>query len=267
MDVRQGTVGNCWFMAAASALAEKPQRLEKIFLNNSPELNKQGIYGVNLYSLGVQQTVIVDDFLPLKEAQQEDGSVAWDTMFGHVGSDSSIWGPILEKALAKVHGNYHHIAEGNPREATLTLAGSPSDYQVHNRVSMEQIWSSLVEHDSNDDLIFFNTPVWPDGAATNACGLATGHTYVVLSAVQLSNGARLVKLRNPWGKELYSCAYSDNSQRWTPELRREAGATEKAEDDGVFFMKIEDYYRYGLVTVISYDTTSWSEDHFLMFDD
>lgn len=30
LDVRQGSVGNCWFMAAASALAEKPQRLEKI---------------------------------------------------------------------------------------------------------------------------------------------------------------------------------------------------------------------------------------------
>lgn len=40
MDIRQGAIGNCWFMAAASALAEKPKRLEKIFLNNSPELNK-----------------------------------------------------------------------------------------------------------------------------------------------------------------------------------------------------------------------------------
>ena len=67
MDVRQGVIGNCWFMAAASALAERPQRLEKIFLNTSNQLNPSGIYGVNLYSLGVKHTIIVDDYLPLEK--------------------------------------------------------------------------------------------------------------------------------------------------------------------------------------------------------
>ena len=33
LDVRQGAIGDCWFMAAASALAEKPKRLEKVFLD------------------------------------------------------------------------------------------------------------------------------------------------------------------------------------------------------------------------------------------
>ena len=32
-------------------------------------------------------------------------------------------------------------------------------------------------------------------------------------------------------------------------------------------MTISDYYRQGLVTVISYDTTGWFTDNFLMFDD
>jgi len=62
-DVRQGAIGNCWFMAAASAMAEKPKRLEKVFLNE--ETSKIGMYGVNLYTLGVKHTVIVDDFVPL----------------------------------------------------------------------------------------------------------------------------------------------------------------------------------------------------------
>lgn len=137
MDIRQGALGNCWFLAAASALAEKPSRLEQIFLNNSPELNSQGIYGVNLYSLGVKHTVIIDDFLPLEKVQQRDWSFAWETVFAHVAEDSSMWGPILEKALAKLHGNYEHIIEGNPREATLTLTGSPSLYQVHENFDAE----------------------------------------------------------------------------------------------------------------------------------
>jgi hypothetical protein len=65
MDVRQGAVGNCWFMAACSALAEKDKRLEQIFLNTSGYINPDGIYGINIYTLGVPHTVIVDDYMPL----------------------------------------------------------------------------------------------------------------------------------------------------------------------------------------------------------
>lgn len=65
MDVRQGAVGNCWFMAASSALAEVPNRLERIFLKSSGSLSPNGIYGINLYTLGVPHTVIVDDYIPL----------------------------------------------------------------------------------------------------------------------------------------------------------------------------------------------------------
>lgn len=93
-----------------------------------------------------------------------------------------MWGPILEKAFAKVHGNYQHVIEGNPREATLTLTGSPSLYQVHADYEMEDIWSELIKHDKNNEMMFFNTPVWPDGAESNECGLTSGHAYVVLSA-------------------------------------------------------------------------------------
>ena len=64
-DVEQGWIGDCWFLAAATALAEVPGRIERIFLNNKNEASPNGIYGVNLYSLGVPHTVIVDDWLPL----------------------------------------------------------------------------------------------------------------------------------------------------------------------------------------------------------
>lgn len=64
-DVRQGLLGNCWFQAAASALAEVPGRMEQVFLNESSELNAAGIYAVNIWALGVPHTVVVDDHLPL----------------------------------------------------------------------------------------------------------------------------------------------------------------------------------------------------------
>ena len=64
-DVRQGLLGNCWYKAAASAIAEVPGRLEKTFHNS--ELNSAGIYAVDFWALGVPHTVVVDDFLPLNE--------------------------------------------------------------------------------------------------------------------------------------------------------------------------------------------------------
>ena len=128
LDIRQGFLGNCWFLAAASALAEKPGRLENTFLNNDNALNAAGIYGVNFFTLGVPHTVIVDDWLPT--IQNGDGS--FDTMSAKVGHDAPLWGPILEKAFAKYHGNYeHNMGGGDPKVAVTTLLGGPSVSHHH----------------------------------------------------------------------------------------------------------------------------------------
>ena len=33
-DVRQGILGDCWFLSSLSALAEKPERIKKLFMKN-----------------------------------------------------------------------------------------------------------------------------------------------------------------------------------------------------------------------------------------
>ena len=108
--MRQGSIGNCWFISAASALAEVPGRVEKIFLNANNEVSASGIYAVQFYTLGIPHTVIVDDWLPLQP--ESDGGYA--TLFAKVSEDSAIYVPILEKAFAKYHGNYAHIKGGDP---------------------------------------------------------------------------------------------------------------------------------------------------------
>lgn len=65
-DMVQGFIGNCWFISAVAALAEFPGRIESMFLNTKNELSSNGIYGVNIYTLGMPHTVIVDDYLPLQ---------------------------------------------------------------------------------------------------------------------------------------------------------------------------------------------------------
>ena len=98
-DINQGSLGNCWVMAGASAVAEVPGRIERIFLNNNNALSKTGIYGVNIYALGVPYTILIDDYLPVKDFND-------NLFFGKAGKDDSVWGALLEKAFAKLHGNY-----------------------------------------------------------------------------------------------------------------------------------------------------------------
>ena len=74
-------------------------------------------------------------------------------------------------------------------------------------------------------------------------------------------------MRNPWGSERYTCDYSDSSDLWTDELREEAGATRFPVNEGIFFMTVEDLYRFGQSTIVSYDTTNWHYDSFLMLND
>ena len=115
--------------------------------------------------------------------------------------------------------------------------------------------------------MFFNSHRSFDGSETNECGLTASHAYTVLKAIQLTSGERLVKVRNPVGKETYSCAFGDESPLWTLEKRIEAGATSEAVNEGIFFMTVEDYMKQGVATIISYDTEGWYSDHFLMLGD
>ena len=59
-DVLQGALGNCWLESSIASAASDPSgRLFKMF--NQKTRNSAGIYSINLYSMGVPVTVVVDD--------------------------------------------------------------------------------------------------------------------------------------------------------------------------------------------------------------
>jgi len=93
----------------------------------------------------------------------------------------------------------------------------------------------------------------------------SGHAYTVLGHVVLSNGTKLVKMRNPWGSEKFHGRWSDDSNLWTEQFKQEAGWVKA--NDGVFFMQLEDYKVQVSHTFINHDTTGWGSDHFLMTND
>mmetsp|Transcript_18343 Transcript_18343/g.24523 ORF Transcript_18343/g.24523 Transcript_18343/m.24523 type:complete len:135 (+) Transcript_18343:385-789(+) len=101
-DISQGALGNCWFLAAAAAIAEYPGRMEDVFAKGL-KLKAPGAYAMNFYTLGVPHTVVVDDMIPFLDNKP---------MFSKLSNDGAIWPMILEKAFAKMRGNYRHIIGG-----------------------------------------------------------------------------------------------------------------------------------------------------------
>lgn len=218
-DINQGYIGNCWIMAAISAIAEVPGRVDSVFVND--EISEAGIYAVQMYTLGVPNTQIVDDYLPMDNFTDEP-------IFGGLGKDGSIWGAILEKTFAKRYGNYEHTIGGWMYAAVEALNGSP--YKIHYHPSdwhdtfssIDDIWNTIKAHDIDTDVMTAASHFCGRHDATNENGVDCSHAYTVLSAMELKtdNGiVDLIKIRNPWGSERYTGPWSDSSALWTDELR------------------------------------------------
>lgn len=61
-DIKQGELGNCYFLSALSSLAEKSERIERLF--EDQDINDQGCYYVRLCVDGIWRFILVDDFTP-----------------------------------------------------------------------------------------------------------------------------------------------------------------------------------------------------------
>lgn len=131
-DIKQGELGNCWILSAAGSMAEIPERLENVFINHEDKstngISENGIYALNLYALMMPIVVTIDDRIPMIPNNKKTA------FYAKVGEDGSVWAPLLEKAMAYIHGTYEAIKGGWPRIALNTLAGSPGQTFVHSNI-------------------------------------------------------------------------------------------------------------------------------------
>ena len=211
-DINQGYIGNCWIMAAISAIAEVPDRVTDVFVND--EISDVGIYGVKMYTLGVPFTQIIDDYLPYSGE---------NTIFAGLGKDGSVWGAVMEKVFAKRYGNWEHTVGGWMYAAVAAMNGSPWVNHWHGGISSDDLWTLVKTHDKDKDVMTAATHFCGSHDESNDDGAACSHAYTVLGCGEYDgpNGkVRLVKMRNPWGLEEYHGPYSDSSDLWTPELRK-----------------------------------------------
>ena len=103
-----------------------------------------------MYAVGVPITTVVDDYLPLVE-----GASGYSAVMGKVGNDKSLWGPLMEKAFAKLHGNYEHIVGGWMNYGVSALNGSPYINLLHGdgEATADSVWKFIESHNDDNNII------------------------------------------------------------------------------------------------------------------
>lgn len=252
-DILQGCNKDSYFLSALSALSEFPARVENLFLVRKP--NTSGCYAVTLYISGYPFTIVVDQQFPYDEKNRK-------LAFANT-NQNELWVMLLEKAWAKMHGNYTNIDEGDARESLAAITGAPVEKIEHASISDPmELWKTLSGWDRDRFVMCTG------GVKGEANGLEANHTYTLINCYEVKwkdQEVRLVQIRNPWGSGEWKGAWSDTDQEhWTPELNKELNHTNK--DDGTFFMQFEEFAKIFGFTSVAKCRDDYIHSHTLIWE-
>ncbi|KAH8673536.1 hypothetical protein BX600DRAFT_508788 [Xylariales sp. PMI_506] len=266
-DVKQGNIGNCWFIASLSALANVEDGIKKMCVEYDTKI---GIYGFVFFRDGEWVYSIIDDKLYLTSPNWDSPSMQRDLLsqidrehedaeqnyrrtyqtgskalfFGSNKDQNETWLPLLEKAYAKVHGDFSSLSGGWIGEGLEDLSGGVTTEMLASDIlDFDEFWENELSKVNEEFLFGCSTGLLDPGYGERS-GIREGHAYVVMDARTLKSGERLVKLRNPWGrlkKGIWDGPWSDGSKEWTKEAQEELDHS--FGNDSVFWIRYEDLLR------------------------
>jgi len=97
---------------------------------------------------------------------------------------NAIWGPLLEKAWAKVNGNFEFIEGGWEPESIRFASGAPTQTTIvtmNNAASALADWNNIASADSANSVMIGGV------GSTSTISLVTGHAYTIISAHNVSS--------------------------------------------------------------------------------
>ena len=283
-DVKQGELGDCWFVGALSVLATQDDLvynevgLSMLKAEVSDEvatrllrgvhpslfhfLRRYGLYIFKFFKNCKWVYVITDDYIPTDDNNPESNGI-----FAVCESSEEFWVQMIEKAYAKLNGCYGSLIGGAINEGIKEMTGYPMESL--NPTDNPQLWQTPSKLFSELDRLrrkkclmgcsirTKNVAVEGDvlDAAKKKTGLIASHAYGLLDTLKLSDGTQLVLLRNPWGKSEWNGKFSDASHEFKQnavEINKILASQQGSEfeeikpdsDDGVFVMTVEDFSQY-----------------------
>lgn len=222
-DIRQGSLGDCYFVSALSAIAN----VDPQFIRNSIKINPNNTFSVRFFQNGKPVFITINnDFI-------HDPSGRFT--YASSTDKGELWVSVMEKAYAQWKGSYQTIGKGgDPAKALTELTGIKSHVIVDQRESMETLYSQIQKALQNSEPIVAGTYPGPQNKYSRD-GLVNSHAYTVIG-VRENQGQKYITLRNPWGEV-----------EWNG-----PGADKK--NDGTFEMPLRDFHK--MFSVVDYSGSS-----------
>jgi Calpain family cysteine protease len=195
-DPIQGAIGDCYLVSGLASLAN----VQPEVIRDAIKDNGDGTYTVTFKPdsfLGLfgrsnkPIEVTVDGDMPSK-----DGKTPLYTS----GRDShELWPMLIEKAYAKLDGNYQTVATGgSPATLWQALTGKHGAMTVNALEGTARLFEKMKNAlDEKRPVAASTAPAFKDYEGT---GLVKGHVYAVLG-VEEKDGQKRVLMRNPWGNK------------------------------------------------------------------
>jgi Calpain family cysteine protease len=200
-DPCQGALGDCYFIAALSAVAwSRPYEIAHRERDIGPGPNEV-VDRIDFHSGGLK-SIEVTERMPVVQSTH-----AW--IYARSSEPGEIWPAVYEKAFAKWktndlgdEPNYGPIAGGWPVQATTELTNLPGVTKTCSAMTADDIWNAVrancVSMRTVNPMTAWTFCVSPSPVNYTGTGIYGYHAYTILGWAFVNN-IRYIVLRNPWG--------------------------------------------------------------------
>lgn len=221
-DIGQGKVGDCYFLAAASAVAQHHPDIIRSAFTHHPD----GTLSVKLYNrtpsnngnaVHLEPTSVhIDRTIPVAK---DSGKPIYVRSNNNRSNKTEQWPMLMEKAFAKQNKGYGPIEGGFPAHSLEVITGKPSTYLKLDPHNTDHLFTAIKNASTEGRPMVTGT--WGPGQMQNqyknttpevrrelkqmkggpfakGSGLVALHAYTVLGVSQTGDD-KFVHIRNPWG--------------------------------------------------------------------